>query len=96
MENNRIDKLEDRVSTLEDSYNTINVRTTILENSLMKIDKNIDAIFTEIKEIRKLREDDHFIKPLDKTEKLKSQFLGVLIGFFVAAFLTYIFPQIGG
>ena len=92
----RIDKLENRVDKLEESNNKINTKMSLMEMSIKNIDTNIVGIFTEIKEIRKLREDDHFIKPLDKTEKLRSQVIGMAIGFFIAAFLAFLFPQIGG
>ena len=92
----RIDKLEHRVDVLEESYNKINTKMSLMEMSIKNIDTNIVGIFTEIKELRKMREQDHYVKPLDKTEKLRSQFIGVLIGFFVAAFLTFIFPHLGG
>lgn len=91
----RVNKLETRVDKIEHSVQDIHLRTTILENSLIRIDRNIDCIFLEIKEIRKLREEDHFVKPLDKSERLKSQIFGVIIGLVVAAFLTFLFPQIG-
>lgn len=92
----RIEKLENRVDKLEENYNNMNTKMSLLDQSIKNIDINIVGIFTEIKELRKMREQDHYVKPLDKTEKLRTQFIGVLIGFFVAAFLTFIFPQLGG
>ena len=92
----RIGKLEHRVDKLEESYNKINTKMSLLDQSIKNIDTNIVGIFDEIKELRKMREQDHYVKPLDKTEKLRSQVIGIAIGFFVAAFLTYIFPHLGG
>lgn len=92
----RIDKLEHRVDVLEENYNKINTKMSLMEMSIKNIDTNIIGIFTEIKELRKMREQDHYVKPLDKTEKLRMQFIGVLIGFFVAAFLAFLFPHLGG
>lgn len=92
----RIDKLENRVDALEEKYNDVNTTVKLLKQAIDNIDGNIVGIFAEIKELRKMREQDHYVKPLDKTEKLRSQVIGIAIGFFVAAFLAFLFPHLGG
>ena len=82
-----IDGINKVVNTLEKNMALLNLTVdTVLDNT-----KEIKG---DIKEIRKLREDDHYIKPLDKNEKLKSQIVGVIIGILIAAFFAFLFPHI--
>ena len=48
----------------------------------------------DIKEIKKNREEDHFVRPIEKSEKLRNQIFGVVIGILVSGFVVYLFPML--
>lgn len=82
-----IDGINKVVGTLEKNMALLNLTVdTVLDNT-----KEIKG---DIKEIRKLREDDHINKPEMKRDKLIGYFMSGLIGFFLMAFLGFIFPYI--
>lgn len=82
-----IDGINKVVNTLEKNMALLNLTVdTVLDNT-----KEIKG---DIKEIRKLREDDHINKPEMKRDKVIGYFLSGIIGFFLMAFLGFIFPYI--
>ena len=82
-----IDGINKVVGNLEKNMALLNLTVeTVLDNT-----KEIKG---DIKEIRKLREDDHINKPEMKRDKLIGYFLSGVIGFFLMAFLGFIFPYI--
>ena len=82
-----IDGINKVVSALEKNMALLNLTVdTVLDNT-----KEIKG---DIKEIRKLREDDHYIKPEVKRDKLIGYFMSGVIGFFLMAFLGFIFPYL--
>ncbi len=83
----KIEKIEDRVYSTETNIQLINVNI----DNLMD---NTNEIKADIKDLVKKREDDHFIKPLEKTEKLKYQVLYVLAGFLLSNLLIALFPHL--
>ena len=85
-QNSKIYKIEERVYNAETAIKLINTNITYLV-------KNTDDIKSEIKELKKLRDADHFVKPMEKSEKLRNQIVGVAIGFLVSGFLAIIFPM---
>lgn len=85
--NNKLDKVENRVYSVESSIAIINTNTSTIVTA-------IDEIKQDIKELRKARENDHFVKPLNNMEKLKYQVFNLLIGIFIGGFLFYLFPML--
>ena len=82
-----IDGINKVVNALEKNMALLNLTVdTVLDNT-----KEIKG---DIKEIRKLREDDHINKPEMKRDKLIGYFMSGLIGFFLMAFLGFIFPYL--
>ena len=82
-----IDGINKVVSTLEKNMALLNLTVdTVLDNT--------KEIKEDIKELRKLREDDHINKPEMKRDKLMGYFMSGVIGFFLMAFLRFIFPYI--
>ena len=82
-----IDGINKIVSTLEKDMALLNLT---VENVL----DNTKEIKGDIKEIRKIREDDHINKPEMKRDKLIGYFMSGVVGFFLMAFLGFIFPYI--
>lgn len=96
--NIKVDELEVRVNSTETSIQLINQNIKILIENTSEIkkmiDKNNSEIKSEIKELVRKREEDHYVKPLQNIDKIKFQVLGVLIGIFLSAFLGYIIPNL--
>ena len=90
----RLDSHGQEIDGINKVVNTLEKNMALLNLTVDTVLDNTKEIKTDLKEIRKLREDDHYIKPLDKNEKLKSQIVGVIIGILIAAFFTLLFPQI--
>lgn len=83
----KIEKIEDRVYSTETNIKLINVNI----DNLME---NTNEIKKDIKELVKKREEDHFVKPLESTEKIKFQIFGVLLGFLLSSLLVALFPHL--
>ena len=82
-----IDEIGKNVGSLEKNMALLNLTVdNVLENT-----KEIKG---DIKEIRKLREDDHVNKPEMKRDKFIGYFMSGVIGFFLMAFLGFVFPYI--
>ena len=82
-----IDEIYQSVGILEKNMALLNLTVeTVLDNT--------KEIKEDIKEMRKLREDDHINKPEMKRDRLIGYFLSGVIGFFLMAFLGFIFPYI--
>lgn len=83
----KIEKIEDRVYSTETNIQLINANISNLMD-------NTNEIKADIKDLVKKREEDHFVKPLEKTEKLKYQVLYVLAGFLLSNLLIALFPHL--
>lgn len=96
--NIKVDGLEVRVNSTETSIQLINQNIKILIENTSEIkkmiDKNNSEIKSEIKDLVRKREEDHYVKPLQNIDKIKFQVLGILIGIFLSAFLGYIIPNL--
>lgn len=85
--NEKLDEVEKRMYSAESNIQ-------LLKTKLDDIQIDTKDIRADIKEIRRLREDDHFQKPLENIDKLKFQIIGVLIGILLSAFLMFLFPNL--
>lgn len=85
--NDKVDKISERVNGLE-----TNIKLS--DANIERLLENSNEIKAEIKELVKKREEDHFVKPLESTEKIKFQIFGVLLGFFLSSLLVTLFPHL--
>ena len=96
--NVKIEDLENRINGAETSIQLINQNINILIENTSEIkemiNKNNSEMKSEIKDLARKREEDHFVKPLQNMEKIKFQVIGVLVGIFLSAFLGYIIPNL--
>lgn len=85
--NDKVDKISERVNGLE-----TNIKLS--DANIERLLENSNEIKEEIKELVRKREEDHFVKPLESTEKIKFQIFGVLLGFFLSSLLVTLFPHL--
>ena len=90
----RLDIHGKEIDEINKDFGTLEKDRALLNLTVEHVLANTKEIKVDLEELRKLREDDHYIKPLVRNEKLKSQMIGVIIGILVAAFLSFLFPQI--
>lgn len=99
--NDKFKDLECQIVKTNDKVDKIGVRVNELEMNVKLSDANIERLLensneikAEIKELVRKREEDHFVKPLESTEKIKFQIFGVLLGFFLSSLLVTLFPHL--
>lgn len=90
----RIDKTDEKVNRIEDRVYSVESSIKLINTNIDNLVKNTDEIKTDVKELKKLRDADHFVKPMEKSEKLRNQIVGVAIGFLVSGFLAWLFPML--
>ena len=92
---------EKRIESYDKEIDGINKIVSTLEKDMALLNLTVDNVLDntkeikgDIKEIRKLREDDHVNKPEMKRDRLIGYFMSGAIGFFLMAFLGFIFPYL--
>ena len=90
----RIDNHDEEIDDIGKTVGSLEKNMALLNLTVENVLDNTKEIKGDIKEIRKLREDDHVNKPELKRDKLIGYFLSGVIGFFLMAFLGFIFPYI--
>lgn len=90
----RVDKHDEEIDLLKDRTSEMTTRLQVLDTKVTSMSEDVTDIKSDIKELIKKREEDHYIKPLDQSEKIKFQIIGVAIGVLISGFLAYLFPQL--
>lgn len=90
----RIDSQGEEIDCINKVVGNLEKNMALLNLTVENVLENTNEIKGDIKEIRKLREDDHINKPELKRDRLIGYFLSGIIGFFLMAFLGFIFPYI--
>lgn len=92
----RVSKVEVDLDCLEKDHGTVKVELELLKSKMDGIHENTKDIKSDIKEMRKLREDDHYIKPLGKQEALAGQIKWAIIGGALAYLMGIVLPNLFG
>lgn len=97
----RIKNLEQSTQKHETSLESIDGRVHLLESNIKLLDTklnileaNTNEIKADLKELIRLREKDHYIAPLEKSEKIKFQMVAVVIGMLVTYVVFSLFPML--
>ena len=90
----RIDNHDEEIDEIGKVVGSLEKNMALLNLTVDNVLENTKEIKGDIKEIRKLREDDHVNKPEMKRDKIIGYLLSGIIGFFLMAFLGFIFPYI--
>ena len=88
------DKHGKEIDILKERSHETTTRLQVLDTKVTSMSEDVTDIKSDIKELIKKREEDHYIKPLDQSEKIKFQIIGVAIGVLISGFLAYLFPQL--
>lgn len=88
------DKHAREIDILKERSHETSTRLQVLDTKVTSMSEDVLDIKKDIKDLIQKREEDHYIKPLDQSEKIKFQIIGVVIGVLISGFLAYLFPQL--
>lgn len=90
----QIEKTNQKVDKISERVNNVETNIKLSDANIERLLENTNEIKSEIKEMNKKREEDHFVKPLETTEKIKFQVLGVIVGFLISGLVMTLFPHL--
>ncbi|WP_308749699.1 hypothetical protein [uncultured Anaerococcus sp.] len=108
--NNRVTKLESVVDThddniremcikieeIEKNYDTIDRRLIVVEQNISNINTNTIEIKSDLRDLVRKREEDHYIKPIQKSEAYKDKVVMAIVSSIIAFMLGIILPKLIG
>lgn len=83
------------ISRIEETVNKINASTARTEENIKELRKDIDFDRQEIQGLKKQRDDDHYVKPLTKRDKLNDTLIAGVIMLVLGAIIGAILSNIG-
>ncbi|MSA99611.1 hypothetical protein GKG03_07950 [Finegoldia sp. BIOML-A3] len=108
--NNKVTRLEGVVDTHDDSiremcikieeieknYDTIDRRLIVVEQNISNINTNTIEIKSDLRDLVRKREEDHYIKPIQKSEAYKDKVVMAIVSSIIAFMLGIILPKLIG
>lgn len=108
--NNKVTKLESVVDThddnirelcvkieeIEKNYDTIDRRLIVVEQNISNINANTMEIKSDLRDLIRKREEDHYIKPIQKSEAYKDKVVMAIVSSIIAFMLGIILPKLIG
>jgi uncharacterized coiled-coil DUF342 family protein len=108
--NNKVTKLESIVDThddniremcvkieeIEKNYDTIDRRLIVVEQNISNINTNTIEIKSDLRDLVRKREEDHYIKPIQKSEAYKDKVVMAIVSSIIAFMLGIILPKLIG
>lgn len=88
----RIEKHGYEIDGLGESYKDLKLDLELIKQSSKYTEKNTEEIKETLKDLQVKRDEDHYIKPLERSSKLLWAVLGILIAFIVNIVLQGLFP----
>lgn len=96
---NHSDNIKDincKIKDMESNYDAMDRRLIIVEQNISSINANTTEIKMDVKDLARKREEDHYIKPIQKTESYKDKVIAATITGVVAFIIGMILPRIFG
>ena len=96
---NHSDNIKDihsKIKDMESNYDAMDRRLIIVEQNISSINANTTEIKNDLKDLARKREEDHYIKPIQKTESYKDKVIAATITGVVAFIIGMILPRIFG
>lgn len=96
---NHSDSIKDincKIKDMESNYDSMDRRLIIVEQNISSINANTTEIKNDLKDLARKREEDHYIKPIQKTESYKDKVIAATITGVVAFIIGMILPRIFG
>lgn len=96
---NHSDSIKDincKIKDMESNYDSMDRRLIIVEQNISSINDNTTEIKNDLKDLARKREEDHYIKPIQKTESYKDKVIAATITGVVAFIIGMILPKIFG
>ena len=85
-----------KIKDMESNYDSMDRRLIIVEQNISSINANTTEIKIDVKDLARKREEDHYIKPIQKTESYKDKVIAATITGVVAFIIGMILPRIFG
>jgi len=85
-----------KIKDMESNYDAMDRRLIIVEQNISSINANTTEIKNDLKDLARKREEDHYIKPIQKTESYKDKVIAATITGTVAFIIGMILPKIFG
>lgn len=83
-----IEKMEESIREVEGTVNEVVKSIAIIQNDSQYTREAITEIKKDIYEIRRAREDDHYIKPLTKQDARNEKIWWAIVGSIITALVT--------
>lgn len=96
---NHSDSIKDincKIKDMESNYDSIDRRLIIVEQNISSINANTTEIKIDVKDLARKREEDHYIKPIQKTESYKDKVVMAIVSSIIAFMLGIILPRLIG
>lgn len=96
---NHSDSIKDincKIKDMESNYDSMDRRLIVVEQNISSINANTTEIKNDLKDLARKREEDHYIKPIQKTESYKDKVIAATITGVVAFIIGMILPKIFG
>lgn len=85
-----------KIKDMESNYDAMDRRLIIVEQNISSINANTTEIKNDLKDLARKREEDHYIKPIQKTESYKDKVVMAIVSSIIAFMLGIILPKLIG
>lgn len=83
-----------KIIEIENNYDTIDRRLIVVEQNIANINNNTTEIKNDLKDLARKREEDHYIKPIERTASYKDKVVMAVITGVIAFILGIILPNL--
>ncbi|MDU7925324.1 MAG: hypothetical protein E7J43_00280 [Finegoldia magna] len=94
---NHSDSIKDincKIKDMESNYDAMDRRLIIVEQNISSINANTTEIKNDLKDLARKREEDHYIKPIERTASYKDKVVMTVITGIIAFALGIILPNL--
>lgn len=85
-----------KISTMENNFDSMDRRLIVVEQNISSINANTTEIKNDLKDLARKREEDHYIKPIQKSEAYKDKVVMAIVSSIIAFMLGIILPRLIG
>lgn len=85
-----------KIRTMENNFDSMDRRLIVVEQNISSINANTTEIKNDLKDLARKREEDHYIKPIQKSEAYKDKVVMAIVSSIIAFMLGIILPKLIG